>query len=1073
MRGTRRGKAGWTCMAVSAVSMACAAPAARAFDRFWTSFSNGSFTDTTKWLGGAVPGSGDAAIFRVFGGTPGPYVVTLPGHQIFQGPANYLNDSLRIGPNTVSLAQSTQLTLGPSTYTLSSAIQIGEGTGASVLSSTLSILTSPAASVGYLAGSAATLNINSGAFNVTGSGSGFELAVGDLAAGTLNITAGAQMNINGAEGNVALGATTAIAGTANVNGAGAIWNNTSNSDSAPLVVGEFGLGTLNITNGGQVNNGAGVIADQAGSIGSAAVSGTGSTWINRKALTIGSVGAATLVVSAGAQVTSDSAGIGPGPTSTGTVQIIGSGSVFSQNADLSIGGAFTSNGATGTGAMHLSSGGNVMTGGSGFVGGSGVGTVSVGGPGSQWTIADQFVVNGKGTATLTDSGAIVCNTSSIQGLVNVGGGSTLNVGDYLQISSAALATNTATVNLTSGGKVNSRVSFVAAGGLGGVGQVNVDGAGSTWTTSDQLYVGFVGKGGFQVTGGGTVTNSQCQVGVAINSLGTIVVDGAGSSWTTAQGMDVGVGGTALVTASHGGLVTVGGLISIGPKGTIEGNSTFAASVQNGGTVAPGIAASLVHADLFATLLIANDYTQTSAGKLKIDLNSPAQHDLLQIKGNASLAGALELDHSPGFSPAPGDRFTILVAAHRTGMFDPSVSLGGGGYFLVPIYSPSSVVIYTTAIGEKTWGVDADGNSSVAGNWFGGAPGAVGDKVAFSTVITDDRTVTVDTPFTAGSIYFDGAKNYLVQGPGAITLDVSAGSALLAVKNLHGAGTHTIAAPLTFNDNTTIDVATGGALRLTQPMNAAAGVAITKTSDGTLAVKNVRAAGLSVNGGTVQVTAGGGNSATSVVKSLAIGAAARLDLNDNDLLVDYSGATPYATIRGYLLAGLNTGIGGIVSTSGQAAGNTVHAIVDNAHLHKSVWNGVTIDDTTIIAKYTLRGDANLDGAVGFADLVAVAQNYGKNTGLATWDMGDFNYDGNVGFADLVSVAQNYGDALPAAPIAGASEGFEADLAAAFASVPEPSMISGLALFVCGLSFRGRRRRCKNGCAIQFAGDKGRD
>ena len=53
---------------------------------------------------------------------------------------------------------------------------------------------------------------------------------------------------------------------------------------------------------------------------------------------------------------------------------------------------------------------------------------------------------------------------------------------------------------------------------------------------------------------------------------------------------------------------------------------------------------------------------------------------------------------------------------------------------------------------------------------------------------------------------------------------------------------------------------------------------------------------------------------------------------------------------------------------------------------------------------LPGDANADGAVGFADLVLVARNFGKTN--ATWSDGDFNNDGSVGFDDLLIVARNY-------------------------------------------------------------------
>lgn len=96
---------------------------------------------------------------------------------------------------------------------------------------------------------------------------------------------------------------------------------------------------------------------------------------------------------------------------------------------------------------------------------------------------------------------------------------------------------------------------------------------------------------------------------------------------------------------------------------------------------------------------------------------------------------------------------------------------------------------------------------------------------------------------------------------------------------------------------------------------------------------------------------------------------------------------------------------------------------------------------------LNGDANFDGSVNFADLVAVAQHYGDSGGSERWDQGDFNGDGKVDFADLVSVAQNYG----------ASSDFQADLAAAFASVPEPGSLVLLAA-ILGLGRpRGRRRR----------------
>lgn len=54
-----------------------------------------------------------------------------------------------------------------------------------------------------------------------------------------------------------------------------------------------------------------------------------------------------------------------------------------------------------------------------------------------------------------------------------------------------------------------------------------------------------------------------------------------------------------------------------------------------------------------------------------------------------------------------------------------------------------------------------------------------------------------------------------------------------------------------------------------------------------------------------------------------------------------------------------------------------------------------------------GDLNADGQVGFADLLMLAQNYGK---AGTFVDGDLNSDGTVDFADLLMLAQNYGKAV---------------------------------------------------------------
>jgi hypothetical protein len=98
---------------------------------------------------------------------------------------------------------------------------------------------------------------------------------------------------------------------------------------------------------------------------------------------------------------------------------------------------------------------------------------------------------------------------------------------------------------------------------------------------------------------------------------------------------------------------------------------------------------------------------------------------------------------------------------------------------------------------------------------------------------------------------------------------------------------------------------------------------------------------------------------------------------------------------------------------------------------------------------LVGDTNFDSKVDFVDLTRIAQNY-NTRGTGAWDTGDFTGDGNVDFADLVIMAQNYN----APPNTGAS--FESDLATAFATVPEPTALSVIAVATITVAARRRRR-----------------
>lgn len=156
---------------------------------------------------------------------------------------------------------------------------------------------------------------------------------------------------------------------------------------------------------------------------------------------------------------------------------------------------------------------------------------------------------------------------------------------------------------------------------------------------------------------------------------------------------------------------------------------------------------------------------------------------------------------------------------------------------------------------------------------------------------------------------------------------------------------------------------------------------------------------------------------SVVASLSAGDLVLMRLDDNSttpagsIQLVYSANKATFTFPGYSNGDLPDGNYRATINAGDvtdAAGNPLGA-------------------NSVLDFWVLAGDVNRDRSVSFADLVTIAQNYGK--GGQTYSTGDLNGDGSVGFADLVMVAQNYGKNLPAPPNGAPVASALADLAAA--------------------------------------------
>jgi autotransporter-associated beta strand protein len=192
--------------------------------------------------------------------------------------------------------------------------------------------------------------------------------------------------------------------------------------------------------------------------------------------------------------------------------------------------------------------------------------------------------------------------------------------------------------------------------------------------------------------------------------------------------------------------------------------------------------------------------------------------------------------------------------------------------------------------------------------------------------------------------------------------------------------------------------------------------------------------------TVKVAASDGAFRPAVLSpsSLNIDPSGKIDLTNNELVMTSTTADQALTliqsgqINSSLLPDANHALG-YINMSGANAGSAE-------------------------VRYTLKGDANLDGTVDVGDLGALATSYGITGGMS-WANGDFNQDHNVDVGDLGTLATNYGTSLGNGPAAGQVAQSLAVAAGGGAAVPEPGTLGMIGLVASGLLVRRARRGAK--------------
>ncbi len=328
-------------------------------------------------------------------------------------------------------------------------------------------------------------------------------------------------------------------------------------------------------------------------------------------------------------------------------------------------------------------------------------------------------------------------------------------------------------------------------------------------------------------------------------------------------------------------------------------------------------------------------------------------------------------------------------------------------------------------------------------------------------ITLNSNTVITVTRATDTLQIGGGFSPTVSGTGNVTV-AGSGTLLLYGPNTYG--------NTTVNAGANLFAATAGAL----PNGQALVNNGTTTLGGNETLASLTGTGTLEVGGTINLsgtpTAYTGNTVMLAKNSggatqggLVIAANSTLDITNNHMIITFSGSDPISSIYSYLKSGYNNGGWngtGIISSTAQSLTDGLKYGVGFADGSDHVVTALSSGQIEL--KYTLLGDANLDGTVNGSDFSILAANFGL--GYTNWDQGNFLFSSSVNGSDFSALAANFGQGDSGAD----AYVTPADIAAldAFAvanglpvptigAVPEPAS-AGL-LVLAASSALGRRRR----------------
>lgn len=289
-----------------------------------------------------------------------------------------------------------------------------------------------------------------------------------------------------------------------------------------------------------------------------------------------------------------------------------------------------------------------------------------------------------------------------------------------------------------------------------------------------------------------------------------------------------------------------------------------------------------------------------------------------------------------------------------------------------------------------------GGASISMSTFGTEPSALTAQVAGGTI-----QLAMELPVPA----------ILSVADGAAAVDLGISSALKSTNGLiiGGGGAIVLSGPQNHPGGVTINPCT-----ITFSSDVGGGSFISNLTSDAFVKFGVTQHMLTLNVLRRSATIIPGGSRLLVTRSLFVDTTdAVFDINEHAAIIDYNGASPLTSIQSTIASAYNGGAWDGFGITSSVANGSQYAVgyAESSAIFGSfpaMFLGEQVDDTAVLIRLTLYGDANLSGSVNSADFNILATSFGTTNKF--WQDADFTFDGSVNGADFNLLATNFGASL---------------------------------------------------------------